>query len=73
MANSSETKKPEQVEQWYALATAMREDAGAVNAAIHKGDEPAAAEAMKKLQQGCEDCHAVFHPEANEKVKAAGE
>ena len=42
---------------------AMRDHAGAVNAAIHKGDEPAAAEEMKKLAQSCDDCHAVFHPE----------
>ena len=41
----------------------MRDDAGAVNAAIHKGDEAAADEAMKKLAQSCDDCHAVFHPE----------
>ena len=32
----------------------MTDDAGAVNAAIHKADEPAAAEAMKKLSQSCE-------------------
>jgi hypothetical protein len=70
MANSSETKKPEQVKQWCDLAAAMRDDAGALNAAINKGDEPAAAKAMKKLQQGCEDCHAVFHPEAIEKSKS---
>jgi hypothetical protein len=73
MANSSETKKPEEVKKWYEFAAAMRDDAGALNAAIHKGDEPAAAAVMKRLQQGCEDCHAVFHPEANEKAKAAGE
>ncbi len=68
---SSETKKPEQVDSGTSFATAMRDDAGAVNAAIHNGDEPAAAKAMKKLAQSCEDCHAVFHPEANEKIKAA--
>jgi hypothetical protein len=63
MADTSEAKSPEQVKQWYGFSTAMRDDAGAVNAAIHKEDEPAAAEAMKKLTQSCEDCHAVFHPE----------
>jgi hypothetical protein len=70
MSSASETKKPQEVKQWHALAAAMRDDAGALNAAIHKGNEPAAAKAMKKLQQGCEDCHAVFHPEAIEKSKA---
>jgi hypothetical protein len=70
MANSSETKKPAEVEKWYGFAAAMRDDAGALNAAIHKGNKAAAAKAMKKLQQGCEDCHAVFHVEAIEKNKS---
>ena len=62
IADLSETKSPEQVKQWYKFSAAMRDDAGEVNAAIHKRDEPAAAKAMKKLAQSCEDCHAVFHP-----------
>ena len=40
----------------------MRDYAGEVNAAIRKGDRPAADKAMKKLSQSCDDCHAVFHP-----------
>jgi hypothetical protein len=71
MANWSETEKPKEVKQWYEFEVAMRNDAAALNKAIHKGDERAAAKAMKKLQQGCEDCHAVFHPAANEKNKDA--
>ena len=47
----------------------MRDDAGALNAAIHKGDEPAAAKAMKKLDQSCEDCHAVFKPDVKARRK----
>jgi hypothetical protein len=62
MADVSETKNAEQVQQWYKFSAAMRDDAGEVNAAIHKLDEPAAAKGMKKLAQSCEDCHAVFHP-----------
>ena len=62
MADLSETKNPEQVKQWYKFMTAMRDDAGEANAAIHRRNEPAAAKAMKKLAQSCEDCHAVFHP-----------
>ena len=62
VADLSETKNPEQVQQWYKFMTAMRDDAGEVNAAIHQRNEPAAAKAMKKLAQSCEDCHAVFHP-----------
>ena len=64
MPDTSATKSPAQVPQWYGFSAAMRGHAGDVNAAIHKGNEPAAAEAMKKLQQSCDDCHAVFHPEA---------
>ena len=37
MADISEAKNAEQVKQWYAFAAAMREEAGAVNAAIHAG------------------------------------
>ena len=62
IADTSEAKNAEQVKQWYGFSMAMRDHAGALNAAIHKADEPAAAEAMKKLAQSCEDCHAVFHP-----------
>jgi hypothetical protein len=63
MADLSETKDADQVKQWYGFSAAMRDHAGAVNAAIHKADEPAAAEAMKKLAQSCDDCHDVFHKE----------
>ncbi len=65
MADASAAKNPDQMKQWQKLSAAARDDAGAVNAAIHKGDEPAADEAMKKLNQSCEDCHAVFKPEVN--------
>lgn len=64
MADLSETKDAAQVKQWYEFMAAMRDAAGALNAAIHNGDGPAGAEAMKKLSQSCNDCHAVFHPEA---------
>ena len=63
MADTSATKSADQVPQWRKFSTAMRDDAGAVNAAIHQGDQAAADEAMKKLAQSCDDCHAVFHPE----------
>jgi hypothetical protein len=63
VADLSETKNPEQVQQWYKFMAAMRDDAGELNAAIHNCNEPAAAKAMKKLAQSCEDCHAVFHPD----------
>jgi hypothetical protein len=70
IADTSATKGPEQVKQWEKFMATMRGHAGALNAAIHKGDATAGASEMKKLQQSCEDCHTVFHPEAN---KAAEE
>ncbi|MCE5266543.1 MAG: hypothetical protein LLG00_01475 [Planctomycetaceae bacterium] len=62
MADLSATKNPGQAQQWYKFSAAMRDDAGQLNAAIHKKDASGAAKAMKKLAQSCEDCHAVFHP-----------
>jgi hypothetical protein len=62
MADTSQTKNPEQVKQWYDWSAKARNYAGAVNAAIHVGNESAAAEAMKKMAKNCDDCHAVFHP-----------
>ena len=64
MADVSEAKTPEQVKQWFDFSVAMRDAAGALNAAVRQGDEAAGAGAMKKLAQSCNDCHAVFHPEA---------
>jgi hypothetical protein len=71
IADTSEAKNPDQVKQWYNLMIEMRDDAGALNAAVHKTDRPAADKAMKKLAQSCEDCHAIFRPgiPANQAVK----
>jgi len=63
LSDLSATKTDEEARQWRKFSEAMRDDAAAVNAAIRRADEPAAAEAMKKLQQSCEDCHAVFKPD----------
>ena len=62
IADTSATKNADQVKLWQKFSEAMRQDAGEVNAAVHKGDEAATAAAMKKLNQSCEDCHAVFKP-----------
>ena len=69
MADISEAKNPEQVQQWYGFSAAMRDNAGAVNAAVHAADEAAAAKAMEKLNQSCEDCHKVFHPDVKDVTK----
>jgi hypothetical protein len=63
MADTSATKGDDQVKQWKEFCTAMRDSAGAVNAAIHAGDRAAAEKGMKKLAQSCDDCHDVFHKE----------
>jgi hypothetical protein len=64
MADASAAKNPQEINKWYEFSAAMRDSAGAANAAIHAGNEPAAAEAMQKLAKSCTDCHTVFNPEA---------
>lgn len=63
LADTSATKNADQVKQWQDFCVAARDNAGAANAAIHKGDEAEVAKTMEKLNQSCEDCHAVFKPE----------
>ena len=64
MANASETEKPHEVEAWRKLCVQMRDAAAAVNAGIRAQDRDATTTAMKALNQSCDDCHAVFHEEA---------
>jgi hypothetical protein len=64
MADTSATKSPEQAPQWYRFCEEMRDKAAATNKAIHAGDLEATNANLLKLGQNCEDCHAVFHPEA---------
>lgn len=63
MANSGDTEKPNEVEKWYAFCAQMRDASAAVNAGIHALDQDATDAAMEKLNQSCDDCHAVFHDE----------
>jgi hypothetical protein len=62
-ADTSVAKGDEQVKQWQKFSEAARDNAGALNKIINDGDEKAVAGALKKLNQSCEDCHAVFKPE----------
>jgi hypothetical protein len=64
MADTSATKSPEQVEQWQKFCKEMRDRSAAMNKSIHAGDVAATTENLAKLGQNCEDCHAVFKPEA---------
>ncbi len=73
ITDTSATKNAEQVKLWQKFSQAMRDHAGAANAAIHKGDLPATDEAMKKLNQSCEDCHAVFKPDVVTETKETKE
>ncbi|MEN6405171.1 MAG: hypothetical protein ABFC77_01745 [Thermoguttaceae bacterium] len=65
MADTSAAKNAAQEKQWRQFSANARDAAAAVNAAIHRADPKAADAAMKKLNQSCEDCHAVFHPTVN--------
>ena len=54
---------PEKAKQWYDWSVKARDHAGEVNAAIRAGKSDVAEDAMKKMAQNCDDCHAVFKPE----------
>lgn len=64
MADTSATKSPDQVAQWYKFCEEMRDKAAAMNKSIRAGEVEATNENLLKLGKNCEDCHAVFHPEA---------
>ena len=71
LANSEDTDKPDEVDQWHRFCVQMRDAAAAVNAGVReygKEGTPAAFEAakaaMQDLAQSCDDCHEVFHPDA---------
>jgi hypothetical protein len=64
MADTSATKSPDQNEQWYKFCEEMRDKAAAMNKSIHAGNVESTGENLLKLGKNCEDCHAVFHPEA---------
>ena len=62
--DTSEAKNDAQVKQWYDLCVTMRDSAGALNKAAQEKNKDAAEAANKKLAQSCDDCHAVFKPNA---------
>ncbi|MCC6123572.1 MAG: cytochrome c [Pirellulales bacterium] len=64
MADAGEAKSPEQVEQWRKFCQEMRNYAAAMNESIRAGNVQATGANLLKLGKNCEDCHAVFHPEA---------
>ncbi len=66
VADLSEAKTPEQAKQWYEFSVKMRDTAGEVNAAVHAKDEVKAGEAMTRLNESCDQCHKVFHPDVTQ-------
>lgn len=71
LANSGDTDKPDEVDQWHRFCVQMRDTAGALNAGVRaygRDGTPAAFEAAKaalqELAKSCDACHEVFHPEA---------
>jgi len=64
MGHTKHPKGEEQFQQWYKFSTEMRDAAAEVNKAIHASDASATGKLVKKLNKTCEDCHAVFHKEA---------
>jgi hypothetical protein len=63
MANVAETVKPKESQQWFAFCTEMREAAAAVNASARVKNAKAVSEAMDRLQESCDHCHAIFKEE----------
>ncbi len=64
LADTAETKNDEEIKKWHGFCVQMRDAATALNKAIRDGDQAAADKALGALNQSCDDCHAVFHKEA---------
>ena len=64
LPNTQEAKTPQQVAQWYAFSAELRDAAAAVNQGIHAGDSTSTTSAMSRLTKSCNDCHDVFHKDA---------
>lgn len=62
-ADTSHAKSDAEKAQWVKFSMEMRDAGAAANSAIRSGDAAAVDKAVKKLNQSCEDCHAVFHKE----------
>lgn len=60
LADTHEAKSAPEEEKWYQYCAEMRDAAGAVNAAIHAGDQQTATAAMVRLTTSCDNCHEVF-------------
>ncbi len=63
IANIDETIEPEKPDEWKKYNLDMRNAAAELLAAARAADEEAAQAAFAKLDQSCNDCHVIFHPE----------
>jgi len=64
MANLDETSQPNQAEKWFTFCADSRDAAAAINKAAKAKNQADAEKALAAMTKSCDDCHAVFHPEA---------
>jgi len=64
--DTHEVKDPAQESEWFEYCVAMRDSAGAINAAVKAGDQDQAKLAMAKLEQSCSGCHKAFRVEGQQ-------
>ncbi len=58
--DTSNVSEDAETAAWRKFCEEMRDAAADVNTAAHRGDQPAAAEAAKRLALSCDGCHAKF-------------
>jgi hypothetical protein len=68
MVLADKTDKPGEAEKWHVFCAQMRDSAARLNAAIRSQDQETARQELKHLTQSCDDCHAIFHPEAEKET-----
>jgi len=64
MANLDETKQPNEAQKWFTFCADSRDAAAAINKAAKAKNQADADKALAAMTKSCDDCHAVFHPEA---------
>ena len=64
VTNLDETSKPNEAEKWFTYCADSRDAAAAINKAAKAKNQADAEKALAAMTKSCDDCHAVFHPEA---------
>lgn len=70
MANLDETTQPNQAEKWFSFCADSRDAAAALGKAAKAKNQADAEKALAAMTKSCDDCHAVFHPQALGKTDA---